>query len=342
VNILLTSNKFYPDVGGIEAISALLASGFIQAGHEVCLVTQSPNHKQSDLKFPYRILRRPTARQLFATYSWAHIVLQVNLEVRQLWPLLFYNKPLIIGIQSWPSMSKPGRLSILRLKPIVLWLADQVIACSSAVKKEVQQPAVIIGNPYNANLFQRVTVIPKTNSIVFLGRLVSDKGADMIIRAFAALQLKTWRLTIIGVGPERGPLEEMASSLGIREAVDFLGCLQGEALVNSLNHHEIMVVPSRWREPFGVVALEGLACGCVVLAADDGGLLDAVGSAGIFFRRNDQQDLQNKLALLVNDDNLRNDLRLNAVSHLPKFRHDAVSKHYLEVVNSVIKKKKIN
>ena len=48
-------------------------------------------------------------------------------------------------------------------------------------------------------------------------------------------------------------------------------------LVNQLNQSEILVVPSLWSEPFGIVALEGLACGCALLASDAGGLPDAVG-----------------------------------------------------------------
>ena len=51
-------------------------------------------------------------------------------------------------------------------------------------------------------------------------------------------------------------------------------------MVEELNRHEIMVVPSRWNELFGVVALEGMACGCAMLVSDGGGLPDAVGYAG--------------------------------------------------------------
>ena len=56
-----------------------------------------------------------------------------------------------------------------------------------------------------------------------------------------------------------------------------------------------MVIPSRWREPFGAVAPHGLVYDCLVLASDGGWLPDAVGSAGLLFRRGDQADLAAKL-----------------------------------------------
>ena len=62
------------------------------------------------------------------------------------------------------------------------------------------------------------------------------------------------------------------AALGLERQVEFTGVLQGETLVRTLNAHRIMVVPSRTPEPFGVVALEGIACGCVVVGSEGGGL----------------------------------------------------------------------
>ena len=93
-----------------------------------------------------------------------------------------------------------------------------------------------------------------------------------------------------------------------------------------------MVIPSRWREPFGVVALEGLACGCVVLASDGGGLPDAVGPAGLIFKRGVQDDLRNKLSTLLRDPNLVSYLRSQAGFHLTQFRSDVVCTRYLSLV----------
>ena len=64
----------------------------------------------------------------------------------------------------------------------------------------------------------------------------------------------------------------------------------GPDVVALLNRHLIIVVPSRWQEPFGLVALEGIACGCVALGANCGGLPNAIGGAGATFLHEDVDD----------------------------------------------------
>nr|WP_303246104.1 glycosyltransferase [Synechococcus sp. HK05] len=174
--------------------------------------------------------------------------------------------------------------------------------------------------------------LERQRSIVFVGRLVSDKGVDMLLRAFAALHRPQWRLSIVGDGPERKVLQALSQELQLGNSVSFLGAMQGEQLVRLLNQHELMVVPSRWREPFGVVALEGLACGCVVLASDGGGLPDAVGPAGLLFKRGDEVDLTRKLAQLMDDAPMRAMLRARTPAHLEAFQQQAVCDRYLAVL----------
>jgi glycosyltransferase involved in cell wall biosynthesis len=99
-------------------------------------------------------------------------------------------------------------------------------------------------------------------------------------------------------------------------------------------------MPSRWREPFGIVVLEGLASGCVALASAGGGnLVNAVGPAGIDFNRADQSDLEAKLRLLVDNQELRTNLRAQAPDHLRRFRHHVVSQQYLDILESLVHKK---
>jgi glycosyltransferase involved in cell wall biosynthesis len=336
LNILITSHRFNPDVGGIESISDILARHFCAAGHSVRLITQSTSSPIGGLSFPFTVLRRPSPPKLLDCYRWAHVLLQNNLEVRQLWPLLLYRKPIVIGLQTWirPAGGASNPMELLKL--FALDLADQLIACSEAVRRDCNPRAVVIGNPYDNELFRALPTVSRSRAIVFLGRLVRDKGADLLLRAFAALQPTDWRLSLIGDGPERADLELLTACLGIEDCVDFYGTVQGEDLVMLLNKHEIMVVPSLWREPFGVVALEGIACGCVVLASDGGGLPDAVGSAGLLFRLGDQDDLQSKLSLLINDSNLRDKLRERSEDHLVLFSSPSVSNRYLGILKDCV------
>ena len=83
------------------------------------------------------------------------------------------------------------------------------------------------------------------------------------------------------------------------------------------------------------MALEGLACGCVVLASDGGGLPDAVGSAGLLFRRGDLADLTRRLCDLIENEELRAHLRQQAPAHLLRFEESSVCYKYLELVESL-------
>jgi glycogen synthase len=132
VNILLTSNRFHPDIGGIETISEILAHHFTASGHAVRLITKSCGDTIADQQFPFAVLRRPSALQLLASVRWADVVLQNNLEVRQLWPLLLCKRPLVIGLQTWIRTASGERGSLQRLKRLALSSADQLIACSNA------------------------------------------------------------------------------------------------------------------------------------------------------------------------------------------------------------------
>jgi len=242
----------------------------------------------------------------------------------------------MIALHTWLRSPSGYRRVIDRLKQLLLFSAKHVVSVSEAIRDDSFRDSIVIGNSYRSQMFRSIHGVNRDKDIVFLGRLVSDKGVDILLRSFADLHLRQSRLTIIGSGPERTALQRLAAELQITSSVDFLGALQGEPLLRELNRHKVMVVPSRWQEPFGVVVLEGLACDCVVLAADGGGLPDAVGPAGLLFRRGDQADLTRQLQLLLHDDDLRARLRSQAPAHLTRFKEEQVCSRYLELLEGML------
>ncbi|MHC5725388.1 MAG: glycosyltransferase family 4 protein, partial [Nostoc sp.] len=173
----------------------------------------------------------------------------------------------------------------------------------------------------------------------FLGRLVSDKGANLLLEALAQLKKMglTPKLTIIGSGPEESKLRQQAKDLEICEQVNFVGVKIEHELVKLLNAHQIMVVPSLWKEPFGIVALEGIACGCVVVGSEGGGLKDAIGSCGVTFPNGNVEKLTKTLFNLLTHPEQLTTYRENAKSHLARHTTKAIAKAYLEVLEAVIK-----
>ena len=172
-----------------------------------------------------------------------------------------------------------------------------MIAVSNAIRRKEWPDAVVIENPYNNNLFKINPAIEKRIPFVFLGRLVSDKGADQAIKVISILQSErllnnsSVQLTIIGEGPEKKNLIKMADKLKLNDIINFTGPMRGEQLVDCLNMHKYIMVPSAWEEPYGNVVLEGMACGCMPIASDGGGLPEAVNNIGCLFKRNDIDDM---------------------------------------------------
>ena len=143
-------------------------------------------------------------------------------------------------------------------------------------------------------------------------------------------------LTIVGGGPEEGNLRKLSSKLSLDRQVTFAGPKSGAALVEILNRHRILVVPSRWAEPFGVVALEGIACGCVVVGSENGGLKEAIGPCGLTFENGNASALAAKLKQLLNDPAMQDNLRQHAAEHLAKFKADAIAAAYLRVMQKLV------
>ena len=134
---------------------------------------------------------------------------------------------------------------------------------------------------------------------VFFGRLDREKGVALLLRAFARMrdQVPGARLRIIGRGPERPALEQMAGDLGLTDAVRFLGWLSLAEIERQLRDAWATVVPSLWAEPLGMVAPESIVRGVPVIASAAGGLGEIVedGVTGLLFPNNDENGLTEAL-----------------------------------------------
>lgn len=326
MKILLGSHHFYPSTGGIETASNLLAREFVALGHEVRVLT----HTEGNGDFPFAVIRRPGPFALLRQLRWCDLFLQNNISLRTLWPLLFVRRPLFITHQTWIT-NPDGTVGWQhRLKKCVLRYATSM-AISRAVAETLPGPSIQVGNPYDDEVFRADPAAPRTKELMVVGRLVSDKGVDLLLEAMALLESRP-RLTIAGDGPERARLEKQAADLGLQSQIEFLGSQTGEQLANLLRQHRILVVPSRWREPFGIVALEGIASGCVVVGSAEGGLAEAIGPCGLTFPNGDAQALAQALSRLLEDPAECERLRQNAAAHLARFTPRHVAGLYLDAM----------
>jgi glycosyltransferase involved in cell wall biosynthesis len=115
-------------------------------------------------------------------------------------------------------------------------------------------------------------------TVAFAGRLVREKGVDVLLRAFAKVEPHTpdVRLLVVGDGPEREALGRLIIDLGISSSVSMLGHLPRPEMERDFATAWVQVVPSRWAEPFGIVAPEAMMRGTAVVASASGGLAEIV------------------------------------------------------------------
>ncbi|MDT0646266.1 glycosyltransferase family 4 protein [Zunongwangia sp. F260] len=334
MKILFLSHKFYPDIGGIEVNSEILATAFSEAGNEVHLATWT--EKDGEKNFAFEVIRKPSRRRLIKEHLWADLIYENNPCLRLSWPSLFIPTPGVVALRTWISRMD-GTIGLQdRLKFGWLTRAKAVIAVSQAVKTRSWPSATVIGNPYRKDVFKIIPGVNRNKTFVFLGRLVSDKGADIAIKALDELSTEhensQFSLTIIGDGPERKKLEKLVKESCLEEKVTFCGSLGGQELVEALNAHKYIIVPSKWEEPFGNVVLEGMACGCIPIVSDGGGLPDAVGNAGLLFRRGDVKSLVAQIEKISGSATLEESLRNAAIKHLAAHTPELISGKYLQVL----------
>ena len=129
----------------------------------------------------------------------------------------------------------------------------------------------------------------RENLIVFAGRIVADKGADAFVAACALAlpQLPGWRAELVGADrfspiapdtPFLTALRAMAATAGITLA----GHQPHAAVLDAMRRAAMVCVPSRWPEPFGLVALEAMACGAALICSPRGGLPEVGGTAALY------------------------------------------------------------
>jgi glycogen(starch) synthase len=330
MKILLSSYVFAPSIGGIETVSLLIAPEFIKAGHEVVLITLT--RKEDDVERPYPVIRNPSPAKLLELVRWCDVYFQNNISLMLAWPLLVVRRPWVVAHHTW---IKPfGERYTLRakLKTFLLRYSHNA-TISRAIADRIETPSTIVGNPYSDQVYRHRPEIPRDKELVYLGRLVSDKGVDTLIHAL--LQLKRWglspQLTVIGSGSEEKSLRQLARNLRVDEQINFVGSKQPKEISRLLNGHQILVVPSRMPEPFGIVVLEAIASGCVIVASRAGGLPDAVGKCGITYEIGDLQALTNALHLVLTKPSMLEEILQHADAHLENFRPAVVARKYLGV-----------
>jgi glycosyltransferase involved in cell wall biosynthesis len=193
-----------------------------------------------------------------------------------------------------------------------------VICVSEHVREQVLQGmgracrTSVVYNGVDTELFSPGQEPASTAPVILsVGNLIPIKGQDLIIRAVASLtsEFPAISLEIIGEGPERSRLENLASTLGIAERVRFFGRQSRQEVAAAMRRCTVFALPSRY-EGLGCVYLEAMSTGKPVIGCRGQGIAEIVqqGSNGFLVGPDNDKELNLALAMLLRDENRRRNL----------------------------------
>lgn len=179
---------------------------------------------------------------------------------------------------------------------------------------EHEDAAFVLSNPIDLSALPPPAE-ERDDLILFAGRVVAEKGADVFARACATAlsSLPGWEAVIIGADRFRGdspetPFVREVRAIATGSGVQMVGYQEHPAVLRAMSRAAIVVVPSRWEEPFGLTALEAMACGAALIASRTGGLPEVAGNGAIFVDPGDPGRLAQAIVRLAQDPDLREKL----------------------------------
>lgn len=313
MRVLIWTKAFAPSTGGIERYSATLARGLSEQGLDVIVATETGAPDGFDASVHYRVCRRPSHSDLARLMDQADVVHLCGPAVGPMRLALRSNAALAIEHSGYQLVCPSGMLlrypdeSICPnhfrarqhsrcvrclvtqgaagpLRAAARVAAGQLrtrlaadvrvahIAVSQHVARRLGLPDVVV-IPHGIDPPEPIDRwLPE--QFAYVGRLVREKGVDILLDAFStvARERPDAQLRIVGDGPLRDALETNATALGVGTNVTFLGGVAFDQIDAALADVATVVVPSRCEETFGLVALEQAARGRQVITSDIGGL----------------------------------------------------------------------
>jgi len=216
------------------------------------------------------------------------------------------------------------KIYILLMQPI-LPLYTKVFFISNYVKnrpyfKSIKENKKIILRNYLTKL-PKLKIKRKKNTILYVGSVKYVKGVDLLIKAFNKLDIPKLELNIVGSWKGHESYKQHLDSLVKKPRINFLGFLHGTKKWQQFYSNTILVVPSR-AECFNNVVIEGMACNIPVIVSNRDALPETLDGHGLVANLNDENDLANKISLLLKDEKLRKKFVKEGKKYSKKYSYD--------------------
>jgi len=183
----------------------------------------------------------------------------------------------------------------------------------------------------------------------FVGRFVEEKGILTLVKALGGLQQLSWKLLLLGRGDLQEKILETAGELGIKDRLILVESVPHNEVAKYLNLMDTLVLPSEttykfktltavgWKEQFGHVLIEAMACKVPVIGSNSGEIKNVIGAAGLVFPEGDIEALTSCLCKVMEDENLRENLANFGYQRVrEKYTNQALAKDQLAFYEELI------
>jgi glycosyltransferase involved in cell wall biosynthesis len=273
-----------------------------------------------------------------------------------------FRKPLLVTMHSTEIGRRDGLHAITErmIHETEAWLtyeAWRVICCSDYMMQHVRwafglppDKMSMVPNGVNPQIYNGLEkqdlasfrlqfALPQEKIVLYVGRLVYEKGIHILINAVPKILSKVnAKFVIVGSGYMQEQLSNIVKSMGLEHKVLFTGFVDEQSLLKLQKVADVSVVPSLF-EPFGIVALEAMAAKSPVVVSDTGGLSEIVQheTTGIKVYPNNTDSLAWGITKILTDDAFANAIRINAYRKiLEKYDWDKIAQQTLGMYQAVL------
>lgn len=358
--------------GGVKEIVLDMRKGLIERGHEVRILTPQPRDisnvdttdtiflgNGADFKSPMKTT--PTFSVSVDTDTIDQVLEHEQFDIlhfHEPWvPVLsrqILSRSKAVNIATFHAaipetlMSRTIIRAVTPYTTTILKYLHEYTAVSEAaavyIRSLTDDPVQIIPNGIDLTRYNWSDHKPKAagkkKNILYIGRLEARKGAKYLLRAFKLLEMndENVELIIAGAGPDEEKLRLLAEDLQLKN-IQFLGYISEEKKMQLLADADIFCSPAIYGESFGLVLLEAMATGTVVVAGNNAGYEDVMADMGQLSIINPKDDAEfaRRLSLLLNEPKLQQVWRTWAKDYVKQFGYPNIIDKYEDLYKQALK-----
>ena len=200
-------------------------------------------------------------------------------------------------------------------------------------------------------LASKVGIEPGEFVIGFVGRFVPEKGIMTLLDALVKIKEKTWKFLLLGRGELKEEILQKATEKGIKERILLVESVPHNQVADYINLMSTLILPSEttykfktltsvgWKEQFGHVIIEAMACKVPVIGSDSGEIPHVIGDAGLIFPEGNVEELANRLEQLIDNlDFTENIAQIGYAKAMAQYTNIALAKQQLEFYQELVNK----